>query len=255
MKDNQIWPQTLTRLRKRLTTATFITWLADTTGQVEGDTLTVLAKSAFAKDFLTQNYADLIAKTVSTAAGRPIKTTIEVDTHAETDTGAVIKLTWFDPTKRGFTITSNYAIRFWQPLLGLKPFALWNTLRSFAYNAGNTSCWPSIYTLAGICFKGDRVQVRGRWRKCDDKEPYWQPGALQVLEQHKIVWWTRKRITFGNHTYLQYQFSVLQDLPLLTPSQTAQLPTNIQRQHDKFLLEARLDHQQWQQLDFDTLIT
>lgn len=253
MRDTQIWPLTLAYLREQITRATFATWLEPCTGQVADNRLIILTQSAFAKDFLTTHYNDIIQKAVHAIAGRDdIRITYDVRTDDQQDAGAVMKLVSFDPARRGFTQVSNYAIRFWQPYIGQDPFVLWVTLRSFVYEANTSNCWPSIRTLAGTCFRGHRCRVRGRQRKHPQTgDTYRQEGALQTLEQHKLVWWTRRDVTFGDHTFLQYIFNILDSPPLLTPNQVETLPKNIQRKHDEWMVDANLDQQQWRQLDFD----
>lgn len=256
MNDLDVWPFTLAWLRERIPRGTFNAWLADCVTHIQGNTLTLLAASNFAKTWLQTNYKEVIEAALHDVTDRDFTLIIgQASEEQMEDCGAVIRLVNFDPISRGFTMVPNYSIRFWQPYLGKGAFALWLTLRSFAYDAGVTKCWPSIHTLAGTCFRGDRGQVRGRKRKDPATEKtQWHPGALQTLEDLKIVWWTRQQVKLGEHIFLQYIFSVLDNLPLLTPSQVETLPINIQRRHDDWLKDARLDRQQWEQLDFEHII-
>lgn len=68
-----------------------------------------------------------------------------------------------DPTTHGYSVAWNYSTRFWLPLLGATPWAVWQTLLSFCFGPRDT-CWPSINLIAGIAANSNRHAILGRWR-------------------------------------------------------------------------------------------
>jgi len=152
MQITDIWQATLGELKLQMTTATFDTWLAHTTGQRDGNTVTVTVRNAYAKDWLENRLHGTILRTVARLTGETIKLRFVVasDTTSSTGEGAgppadphpgmiqdsdlerdmppdcqaantplAIKLINFDPRGRGFVQVSNYALIYWQPLLAL----------------------------------------------------------------------------------------------------------------------------------------
>jgi len=253
--ENNLWEKALEQLKLQMSRATFETWLMTTTGELRDGTLTVTLPNTYALDWI-ERLRPIIENTVERIAGRPLNVafTTPAEEHrpasersrSEPRPGEIaIELVEFDPTRRGFVMTANYAVRFWQPYLGPLPFALWLTLRSFAWNAGRGG-WPSIQTLADICANGNRHRILGRAARAGRKPI---TGALQVLENERIVW--VKRTGEGRQT--NYRFRVLANLPLLTPSQVQQLPANLQKAHDRFVRSCSVDHEEWNQLTLPTL--
>jgi hypothetical protein len=158
-----------------------------------------------------------------------------------------VELVEFDPTKRGFVMTANYAIRFWQPYLGQLPFSLWQTLRSFAFRA-DEDAWPSIQTLADICANGNRHAILGRARR-NGRKPI--VGALETLENERIVWVLHS----GSGRMTRYHFRVLGSLPLLTPGQIQRLTPRLQEAHERFLQRCAIDYEEWKQLTLPSLMS
>jgi len=233
-----IWERALEQLQQRTTRATFNTWLADTTGHQANGTLTIYVHSTFAKDWLKSRLLGAIKATIQDIAGQPLDIKFAIrDTTPPSS--MLIQLVEYDPTKKGFVQVSNYAIQFWQPYLGQKAFRLWLTIRSFAYTAGK-SVWPSITTLAHICFRGNRQQIIGR-----NSQGKYYPGVLETIERERIIWYKRST----NY----YIFRVLNSLPLLTPTQLSTLSTPLQERHRRFLKRCQLDYEEWNQLTLPTL--
>jgi hypothetical protein len=251
MKDAEIWQAALGELQLQMTRETFNTWLKPTQADALNDgTLTIRVGDKFVKEWLDNRLRPTIERTVTSIVGRP--TTVEFvigliqaqqqapsDQVVSYEPSVSVELVEYDPTKRGYVQTSNYAIRFWMPYLGLGPFSLWLALRSFAYDASKVT-WPSIATLSGIVSGGDRQRLIGR-----SKRGQWTPGYLDQLEQERIVWYKRT----GNN----YKFRVLNSLPLLAPDQVKQLPTNIQKAHERFVRHCEIDYEEWVQLPLPTL--
>jgi len=229
----------LEQLKKKTTRATFDTWLADTTGHQTKEALTIYVHSTFAKDWIQSRLSGQIKRTVQEITGRALDIKFVIRSTTDPPSPMIIQLVEYDPTKKGFVQVSNYSIEFWQPYLGQKAFRLWLTIRSFAYTAGK-STWPSITTLAHICFRGNRQQITGR-----SSQGKYYPGTLESLEREKVVWYKR------NTNY--YIFRVLNSLPLLTPTQLDTLSIPLQERHRRFLKRCQLDYEEWDQLALPTL--
>lgn len=262
-----IWAHTLEDLKLQLPRATFDTWLKGTAADLDDDTLTVTVANPFAQDWLEHRLRPKIEDAVANTAGRPLNVVFAVEatdriatdqslTEHSSDTAnptppapgpgeIAVELVEFDPTKRGFVMTANYAVRFWQPYLGLRPFALWLTLKSFAFHAEDEA-WPSIQTLADIVAKGNRYAVTGR-AACNGRKR--QVGALEVLEDERIVWVLR----LGKGGGTRYRFRVLSNLPLLTPVQVGHLSGNLRAAHGRFIDRCSIDSREWHQMTVPTL--
>ena len=101
------------------------------------------------------------------AGGKPCPHPSPSDPDLPPDCRINIELINFDPTTAGWVMVPNYAVHYWQPYLGLTPFALWVALRSFpaAWAGGRASEWPSIQTLADIITNRNRHRILGRAKR------------------------------------------------------------------------------------------
>lgn len=254
---SKLWSTILEDIELQMTRATFETWMK-TTQLVELDATSgqfvIAVPSTYALDWLENRLSRAIKETVERHFDIDGEVTLKFvvqndDDGADTDIhqdgqssgdreyAGSVELVSFDPTQKGWLQTSSYAIRFWLPLIGRGPFLLWQTLRSFA-REGNEG-WPSIRTLAAITCGSEYTQnITGR----NDGR---QRGWLEVLENERIVWYRIEK--------KKYYFRVLDNLPLLTPSQVEQLPKRLQRMHKEFLQKCQLDYQEWEQLTLPTL--
>ncbi|MGB9300278.1 MAG: DnaA N-terminal domain-containing protein [Anaerolineae bacterium] len=147
-----------------------------------------------------------------------------------------------DPTLRGYHVAWNYGTRYWLPLLGPLPWAVWQTLLSFCFG-GRDTCWPSIELLADIAAKGNRHLILGRWRgKGTDRRR--QPGALEILQEAGLL--AIETQHSGSQT--RYRFRLLKQPPLLAPDQLAKLSLRLQESHAELLARCGLDERTYQQL-------
>jgi hypothetical protein len=265
MKPELIWPATLGELQLQMTQATFDTWLRGSTLQEYRDGVFVVGvKSGYAKDWLEHRLLATIKRTLARLTGQPVEIQFVVggergrpgeqaaqegqgsEQASEPRPGEIaVELVEFDPTRKGFVMATNYAIRFWQPYLGAVPFALWLALRSFAFRADRES-WPSIQTLADICTNGNRHVILGRNERKGRERTI---GALEVLENERIVW--PKKYGVGHET--RYRFRVLENLPLLTPVQVQKLTPLLRRAHARFVADCPIDYEEWSRLTLPTL--
>lgn len=144
-----------------------------------------------------------------------------------------------DPMK-AHVETPHYAKRFWQPILGVNAFALWELLRSYYYFVKyHNAEQPTISLLCDTLGWSDRRILLGR--KATEKSKGYL-GAAQVLEQFGIL----KHTTEGEGTQTTHHFrQVLDDLPLLTPTQVATLSKAKQIEHETFLSYYEFDIDAW----------
>ena len=147
-----------------------------------------------------------------------------------------------EPTRRGYQLTYNYAIRFWLPILGPFCFALWQALISFCFG-DRDKCWPSISLLADMAAGGNRKIITGRWRTQGDSRLR-QSGALEHLEAHGLLTVETK----NGGPSARYVFHVIKEPPLLTPQQLATLPNRLQEMHADLLLRCGMDEPTYRDL-------
>lgn len=147
-----------------------------------------------------------------------------------------------DPTRRGFQVTYNYAVRFWLPVLGPVSYSVWQALISFCFGDKET-CWPSISLLADMAAGGNRNLITGRWRGQGDERRR-QPGALETLERLALL--TVETRHAGPET--RYTFHVVKEPPLLPPDLLRQLPKRLREMHADLLDRSGMDLSTYQQM-------
>jgi hypothetical protein len=280
MAGGDLWARTLDHLRGQMAAATFNCWLISSTGELAPDgALTVTLPSANALEWVEARLRPTVERAVEHAAGAWLAVRFRVaedgapageilgpssgpstssgqasgrvPSTGRTATGKAsyrVELVSFDPTVRGWVMTANYAWQFWQPYLGVLPFALWNTLRSFpaAYQTRHRPFWPTIQTLAEVVAGGDRHAILGRAGRAGRGR---REGALEVLERERVVWVA----STGLGSRARYTFRVLDHLPLLTPQQMGKLSRALQARHARELERCDVDRQEWEQLTLPTL--
>ena len=256
MNDSNPWPAALEALQGQTTKATFDTWLSDTTATLDGDTLTVHVKNTYAVDWLQHRLYKPINHAVNNAAGREIEVRYEVGSGPEPKPeprprptpgpGEIsVELISFNPAHWGNVTTQRYALVFWQPLLGW-PFQVWVTLRAFAWNS-EAEGWPAIQTLADVCANGNRHRLLGRAERAERKA---KVGAFEILAKAKVI----HIRTSGQGRKKRYFFRVTDNLPLLTPRQVEYLTPTLQERHQRWLWKCSINYEEWQQLDFESLL-
>lgn len=154
-----------------------------------------------------------------------------------------------DPTY-GHLQTSHYALRFWRPYLGLVPFTLWETLRSYGYFVKEYKAeWPTVATLADTIGQGDRYTLLGRVATASRPA---QTGAIERLKKENVI----KHVITGNGKQTHHYFAVVKRLPMLTPTQLSQLSQRKQKEHlnmlKKYYKEFDLDG--WRDVQVSTFL-
>lgn len=147
-----------------------------------------------------------------------------VDTSGQVQVGLVS----LDPT-RGYIPLPHYGIRFWQPLIGLQAFSLWQVLRSYGHFVKQGKMeWPTIELLVDTLGQGSRHTILGRNASGNRPE---QVGLVDELIKARLV---RHWVT-GEGRAVTHNFDVLDELPLLAPAQVRLLPPRKQQEHQTFL--------------------
>jgi len=262
-----VWTAAKEQLRLQMTQATFDTWIKETEqiGDLEAGTLTIGVPTAFAQDWLANRLYETLQRSVIRVTGSEVELLFVVEPLLSSTNGSgdaapepelepgqlAVQLFSFDPTQRGFVMTSNYATRFWQPYLDLfkakvPPFTVWQTLKSFAFEC-QMKDWPSIEMLADICARGQRYKLLGR---AERKGCGRIVGAFEVLEGERIIYIKKT----GRAKRISYHFRVMENLPLLTPRQVERLPERVQRSHKNFIKKCQIDYEEWEQMTLNSLM-
>lgn len=242
----EIWRQVLADLELQLARPTFDTHLRSTTAlSLADDVLTVRASSEFNADWLNGQLKPIIERTTQWIAGRTLEVLfvgpgehqLRADPNGRNPDTSVSFYN-FDILTRGWVTIPSYVIKFWLPLLGAEAFGVYLLLRAIYYNPDRK--WTrtrSVYLqlLADTC-GCHRQTLIGR----DGTT-----GKLWNLQTEGIA---KIKVT-GNTKTRRYVIKVLNTLPLLTPDQLAKLPRLLQHEHDTFLMMAKLDKEEWEQLD------
>ena len=276
MSETDVWEKVKYDLSLQMTEATFDTWLRNSRLiSEEINRLTVAVANHYAVDWLTTRLNDTVLRTAARTLGRPVEVQFivsddgqhpdqdETDTDVPTDCRVAIEIINFDPTTAGFVMTSNYAWQYWQPYLAAVErangalttgvsFCLWNTLRSFpaAWVMTGRPQWPSIFTLADMVARGNRHKIMGRSEYGQKRKHSRMIGALEILENERIVW----PHTIGTGRETVYCFRVLNSLPILTPLQIGRLSERLQERHAREIERCKLDINDWEQLTLPTLL-
>ena len=280
--EDTIWKEILSNLSQQMTQATFATWLYDSRlVSQEDDHLVVSVRSHYAVDWLSNRLEDTVLRTAARVLGRPVEVTFVVaengndpgddddgdvdpsETDIRPDCRIAVEIVNFNPTDIGFVMTSNYVWWYWQPYLAVREretgarstgiaFCLWNTLRSFpaAWSDKGQPHWPSICTLADMVARGNRHKLIGRSAYGKKRRHSRIVGTLEILENERIVW----QQTIGTGRDTVYYFKVLDNLPLLVPTQIGKLSERLQERHARTIERCQLEFNQWQQLSLPTLL-
>lgn len=125
-------------------------------------------------------------------------------------------------------VTPVYAQRFWRPVLGGMAFDLWLILRDYAQEVERTKEFPTINLIVDTLGYGSRHTVLGR--RGSGNHPA-QEGLFSKLEKEGII--HHNSFLWGGA--VRHEFSVLDQLPLLTVEQISRLSPRKQGEHQRFL--------------------
>lgn len=285
LDTQQLWLYILAQLQAQLPQATFNTWVNHTRlASYENGVLTIAAPNTYTQEWLEHRLRLVIynlaqtqtksvrevkfvvappsrnghsaVQTLVPATSRSARTVApptpptEADTAANNGPSFAVRLVELDPTQHGWVQTSNYAIYFWQPLIGTVPFTVWQFIKSFAYldSYAPNLWWPSIQRIADTCANGNRHKILGRNVRAGHSA---QIGVLTHLENQCIL--KTNKLGQGDHT--QYLFEVIGSLPLLTPAQAQRLTTRLQLTHKEFLQKCKVDYDEWSKIMQPSLLS
>lgn len=191
--------------------------------------------------------------------------------------------------KTGFVMASDYAAKFWQPLLGSRAYALWLYVQAENKEA---SLWtrPRRFSIRRLsrtlrigtasitgglrpCHLAEKQKLLGEPLRacCDRYQPtawdyetragekqclHWNPGALEELYNAHLL---GIRIEEGDNPRAhKMQLQVWTVLPLITPGQAAQLSEVDQLHHDRWLERyghlAKIEPGRWSQIAGPSLV-
>jgi hypothetical protein len=263
MTLTQIWTACLGELSLQMTKATFDTWVAPTQAlEWENGRFVIGVPNSFAADWLENRLKTTIERTLVGIVGQPVRVTLLVTESADPgqDPGpkldrpdqVAVKFYSFDPKGAGWLQTPKYDHWFWQPLVGCVAFAVYQFFRCEEKINRGWGDW-FVVTVDEIAATLDvgRQEITGVQRKRrNGKGKYWQPGALDRLEEAGIA----KIERLGRGTKISYRVSCLHSLPLLTPAQVERLDPILQKKHADFLRDAQLEQEEWLQLELPSLV-
>lgn len=162
-EPTQIWTKTLSELQLQMTRATFDTWLRDTRCiELNGDgrTLVVAVKNSYAIEWLEYRLNQIITRTLARVAGDGYNVRYVVATPATTSAqpqddapaseppspATTPAPEWIAPESPppGFAAISNYALKFWAPLLGQNAWRVWELCREADKRGRNRTEWTPV---------------------------------------------------------------------------------------------------------------
>jgi hypothetical protein len=166
---------------------------------------------------------------------------------------------FFDPpwdseqlARLGFLRTPVYYDLFLQPLIGPVAYAIWRACKCLNWTTGSQTYTEdtvtSVYALAAI-LNCNRQKITGVKRR-KEGTPYWQDGAFDRLRQERLALIREE----GKGSQLAYRMLVVNEPPLLCPSQVIKFGNLLQDAHARWLKRAQLQLEEWQQLPMDSLL-
>ncbi len=242
---NEIWKQVQATLQTQMAQNDYYPLFGQTQLIIEDGLYKIQSPTEQIKEILENRQILNIERALAGVVSEPVEMVFVVKQEKQSPSPGPgefsVELVYFDPRDKGFVQTSNYAILFWQPYLNLLPFALWQTIRSFAWREKDEA-YPSIMTLANTVANGNRHKILGRAAQANRKR---QIGALEILEKEAII----KTIVTGEGYKTSYRFKTLDKLPLLTQAQVSKLPKSLQESHKRFIKSCNIDYNQWLHMD------
>jgi hypothetical protein len=156
-------------------------------------------------------------------------------------------------SQTGFLRTPVYYDLFLQPLLGPVAYAIWRVCKCLNWSDTQQlyteDTVTSVYALAAT-LACHRQKITGVKRR-QDGIAYWQEGAFDQLRQERLALIREE----GSGSQVAYRLLVVNEPPLLCPSQVDKLSSRLQEAHRGWLNKARLELEEWQQLSMDSLLT
>lgn len=145
---------------------------------------------------------------------------------------------------------SHYAIRFWMPLLGSQAFNFLLLISSYDYELREYDIKMPKIELLGMKTRGGINAIRGRKATGNTRG---QIGIVDVLREHLICdYYTTGYGRGTKHVF--HSLTTVDELPILTPRQVAELPPAIQEEHASWLSVHGWSIEEWHNEQRETLI-
>jgi len=155
-------------------------------------------------------------------------------------------------SQTGFLRTPVYYDLFLQPLIGPVAYAIWRVCKCLNWSnpeqAYTQDTVTSVYALAAF-LDCNRQKITGVKRR-QNGVAYWQDGAFDRLRQERLALIREE----GKGSQIAYRLLVVNEPPLLCPSQVEKFPAKLQQAHNNWLHKAQLQLEEWQQLPMDSLL-
>ncbi len=156
-------------------------------------------------------------------------------------------------SQAGFLRTPVYYDLFLQSLIGTAAYAIWRVCKCLNWSDSRQiytqDTVTSVYALAAT-LACNRQKITGVRRR-QNGVAYWQEGAFDRLRRERLALIREE----GSGSQVAYRLLVVNEPPLLCPSQVDKLPVRLQGLHRDWLNKARLELEEWQQLSMDSLLT
>jgi hypothetical protein len=156
-------------------------------------------------------------------------------------------------SQAGFLRTPVYYDLFLQSLIGPVAYAIWRVCKCLNWSDSRQiytqDTVTSVYALAAT-LACHRQKITGVQRR-QNGVAHWQEGAFDRLRQERLALIREE----GSGSQVAYRLLVVNEPPLLCPSQVDKLSTRLQEVHRDWLNKARLELEEWQQLSMDSLLT
>jgi hypothetical protein len=156
-------------------------------------------------------------------------------------------------SQTGFLRTPVYYDLFLQPLIGPAAYAIWRVCKCLNWSDTQQlytqDTVTSVYALAAT-LGCNRQKITGVKRR-QNGVAYWQEGAFDRLRQERLALIREE----GSGSQVAYRLLVVNEPPLLCPSQVDKLAARLQEIHRDWLDKARLELEEWRQLSMDSLLT
>ncbi len=273
-----VWEKTLDELQLQMTKATFDAWLRGSICSDYDDsshTLIVNVKNQYAVEWLQDRLYPVIERTLQRITGNGTHPRFIVAEELprqsikpqQESAGSEWQAPDFDPanTKKvaGWFPIPEYACHFWAPLLGRTAWRVWEVIRQSDIRTDKTDWTParrwSLPELSRLVPCGVQA-LTGRNRVV---EPHTPSAALEILhplnEPEREEWTIHQPGAFdtlqaegaaeisaiGNRRNRIYTISVRSSLPLLHPTQVADLRAELQTAHEAWIIAHGLDPEMW----------
>lgn len=271
-----VWEKTLNELELQMTRATFDTWLRGSTCQSYDEathTLIVAVKNQYAVEWLQNRLYNSVERTLQyvTGNGTHPRFIVAEDLPPSIESQQEYTGEWqapdFDPgnTKKvtGWFPLSEYAGRFWAPLLGRTAWRVWEVIRQSDIRTDKSDWTParrwSVPELSlHIPCSGQALTGRNHV-----VEPHTPGATLEIIrrigEPEREAWTKHEPGAFdtlqaagvaevsasGDRRHRVYTISVRTSLPLLHPTQVADLRAELQTAHESWIIAHGLDPALW----------